>query len=152
MCDCGDIVFSKGIKINKNDTFQTFKNKVIDDFCLTFPSIVDQYISGGVQLIKQDESEASHSKIISKSDGEIMPSDTAESAYRKFRAFSSWPRVFTVVSGTRVIFHEAKLENDSFLVDSLQVEGKKIITGKDFVNGYPNLLTGMPNFVIINKN
>lgn len=151
-CDCGDILYSKKIEIEANDNYLTYRDKVIDHFCNDFPRVASDYLQEKISPKTQKESESTKSRIIRKNDGEITNQDTAESAFNKFRAYYNWPKTFIMAENKRLIIHDAVIDNDVLIIKKIQVEGKNIISDKEFANGYSNLLTLLPKFVTIGKN
>lgn len=107
---------------------------------------------------KQDESQASWCQKIQKSDGECFPEEeTPEKILQKMRAFSLWPQTFFLYEGKRIkilngeksqeTIPSGKLQSrekqlflgcqtGSLLLKSVQKEGKKQVSGEEFVRGF----------------
>ncbi len=148
-CDCGDILYQEKIKIDKDDNYETLKQKILNRAVEVLPKVITGYIEGEIKPIRQDGSQATQTKKFTKQDGQILPNDSALTAYNKVRAFCCWPKAYFMLNGKRVIIHEAEMENSRLKIRRLQVEGKNIIGFEDFKRGYPRLLTLLPDFVII---
>jgi len=108
--------------------------------------------------------EVSYSRKLTKEDGRIDLSKTAEQLEREVRAFSEWPKSYTTIAGKDVIVTKAHVEDkisdlrsqnktgevfrtedkelamqtsDGLLIiDSLKPAGKKEMTAKEFLSGY----------------
>ncbi len=93
--------------------------------------IIPKWIAGKVETNKQDHSNATFTKKITKEDGLINLSDDAEKNYRKIRAFNIWPRVyfFTEKNGKkmRIVITDAELKDGKLIIKKVIPEGKKEI-------------------------
>ena len=111
-----------------------------------------------IVFIKQEESNISYAFKIQKKDCQINWSESAKVINNKIRAFSYIPGAFTFLDGKKIkIFNskiirecDEKLESgecsfinealligtnaDLISIKNIQVEGKKIISAKDFSN------------------
>ena len=108
----------------------------------------------------QDNSKASLAPILKREDGLIDFSRTATETWNRLRGFQPWPGAFTVFRGKTLHLHAAVaapevaivqaghfvVEKDRLLLSfahgstleimELQMEGKKRMSARDFVNGY----------------
>lgn len=146
--DAGKIIFQDKIKIEPNDNFISLKNKIIFQASRKLPKVIDKYLSGEI-IPKKQEGKVSYCKKINKEDGYITKKDTAISAYNKYRAFINWPGARIITKQTPIIIKEAKLVNKKLKLIKIQIPGKKVISFESFKNGYPKLLTELPDFVNI---
>jgi len=129
---------------------------------LLFPKFVENEITEHTQ----NNSEATYTKIIKKTDGHINLQDTVEEIYRKYRAYNHWPGIFSYWNNKRIIFKELKINNKmnigknllgkvenlkngslvinardgQLLVSNLQIEGSKAMNAPVFVNGRPGII------------
>jgi methionyl-tRNA formyltransferase len=94
--------------------------------------------SGTVSLAEQDESAATSCGKMSKEDGLIDLSEDGIETYRKFRAYSGWPGIYTYfVRGDkkiRTIITSAHLDGRKFVIDTVKPEGKGAMPYQDFLN------------------
>ena len=146
--DAGDIIFQEKIKIGPNDTFASLKEKIIIQASQKLPGVLREYLKGQIDPEKQS-GKVTYCKMIKKTDGDITPRDTAKSAYGKYRAFVEWPGTRIITSKMPIIIKEAKYTRKKIKLIKVQVPGKKAITFDAFKNGYSELLTELPDFVII---
>lgn len=145
--DAGDIIDSKKIEINFNDNYKSLRKKILNKALENLLDVIDNFFKGKVKYTKQSEKKATYSKIIKKSDAQITLKDNFETAFRKIRAYHLWPKAFFIISDRRFIIHDAKIKDDKLVILKIQIENKKIISAKEFSNGYKNLLTYFPKYV-----
>jgi methionyl-tRNA formyltransferase len=114
----------------------------------------------------QNNSKATYTKIIKKSDGHILLLDTVGEIYRKYKAYYDWPGIYSYWNNKRIIFKELKINNKinidknllgkveglnneslvinardgQLLISKLQIEGSKAMSAPVFVNGRPNII------------
>lgn len=104
--------------------------------------IIPEWITGNIQEIEQDHSQATICSKIQKSDGEINLSHNPELNLRKIRAYSIWPGAFYFEQNgdtkTRIIVKQAHIENDKLVLDRIIPEGKKEMTYADYLRGKRN--------------
>lgn len=164
--DAGDIISQKEIEIDYNDTTETLHDKLAllgrDLLLETLPSI----LNGTNSRTKQDESLVTYGFNISRDDEHIIWDKTKREIYNQVRGLYSWPGAYTrlegkilkvwgcsvtdnvcdnsIPNGTIIRTEKegfvVKCSNGEILVNYLQLEGKKKMTGQEFVNGYKNLV------------
>lgn len=132
--DHGPIVAQKEIKLTGNETAEDLTNQLFTEGAHLIQKIVHNANNGlDIQSIDQDIKNESWTKKIEKKDGLITLSNPPEKEQLlcKIRAFYPWPGVHLTVSlgGKDKIL---KLMPN----DTVQVEGKKPMRHKDFINGY----------------
>lgn len=170
--DAGPVILQKEISIAPKETFQTLYNKLADLGARAAKEAIDIWtatkgISEALNLKiakEQDETQATHTKIIKKEDGQINWQQPAIEIERQIRALNPWPGAFGQLNNKKFKFVEADLlKNNSsknpgeffltsgnqpavscgqeaLLIRKIQPEGKKTLSGEEFVNGYRNLL------------
>ena len=122
------------------------------------PDAVFDAVSGKIKPAGQDEKMVTYAVKISKNDGNINWSESAEKINRKIRAFAGWPSAYTYFSGKllKILSAEVKTasakaepgtvfkENNEILIATtdgaiaplkVQIEGGKPQSIKDFING-----------------
>jgi methionyl-tRNA formyltransferase len=116
--------------------------------------------AGTLNPVKQDESEATYVKMISKSFGELDFTKSAETLERMVRALNPWPSAYTHLDGKLLKIWDADVEESTeasavgavatdhktylkitcgegvLSVNELQLEGKKRMKTADFLRGY----------------
>lgn len=125
------------------------------------PGALDGLVDGSVKPTPQDDSRATVTRLIKKEDGEIDWSSAAIEIDRSVRAYDPWPGTFTTWDGRTLKVLETALSSDTtFSTDpgsvhvkerrilvstgsgtleiiSLQMEGKRPSSARDFLNGNP---------------
>ena len=149
LVDHGPVIASKEIDIAPDDTNITLQGKLAKLSAELLIEILPKYESGEILPQEQNHELATGSKIISKEDGKIDWSQDAQSIYNKFRAFQPWPGIYTTWEDkifkiincrpvNEVSPHTIECGNNTYLeLLEIQLEGKKPVTMKDFLNGYP---------------
>lgn len=162
--DSGDIITQREIPIEYEDTAESLHDKLAilgrDLLLETLPSIIE----GTNERTKQDEIKVTYAPTIKREDERLDFSLTQRQVYNKVRGLYSWPGAYCTLDGkilkiwkcreTENVFSELlngtitniyedgfgiKVSNGEIVVTELQLEGKKKMSAKDFVNGYPNL-------------
>lgn len=163
--DAGNIISQRETPIAYEETVETLYNRlgVIGAELLkdTLPSILD----GTNASIPQDESLVTYAPTLSRDDERIDWNLSALQIYNKVRGMNSWPGTFTTFQGKTVkvwagkvhqcenaIKHHAHQENGTivkvfkdaigvkvndgvYLITEFQLEGKKKMFVKDYLNG-----------------
>ena len=142
--------------------------KLFQNLSAVLPGIIKDYLDNKFTLLAQDEKNVSYTGIITRSDGflplklfqlsltgqsgladdqntllakSIQKSDNlALGIERAIRAFNPWPGVWTLLSnGKRLKIIKGKLEYQRLTPIVVQLEGKKPVSWKQFLEGYPSL-------------
>ena len=163
--DHGPILFQEKIVLSDSDNFDTLSKKMFHRAAEILLKIIADFVAGKITPTAQDHSGASYCQHLTKETGyfEINNSPSADKLDRMIRAYYPWPGVWTKWSPSRhtegakrpkdlkivkflpnVTLSKAKgiklysspsAQNDKFFI---QMEGKKPISFKDFLNGYPD--------------
>jgi len=100
--DTGPILAQRSTSIGDYDTSTTLGLRLAKMSANLLAETIPLWISGDIQPIGQDNSLATYSRIISKTDGQIDWSSDAEAICRKVRAFDPWPGTYTYWGGQRL--------------------------------------------------
>lgn len=156
--DTGSILLQKTIKIAPDDTYATLEQKLAEMAVFALPEAILGYGSGQIVPQPQAKSKATYTKILTREDGRIDWSKSAQEIYNQYRGLTPWPGVWTTWNGKRLKFLKIKsaklantqvgklqVEHDKIYfgtsngaveVLELQLEGAKAMTAKEFINGY----------------
>ncbi len=93
--DEGDILAQKKTKIGPDDTARTLLRKLGKLGAEMTVGLIPDWIAGKVKPQKQDGKYATYSRIIRREDGRINWEDPAGAIYRKYKAFTPWPGIYT---------------------------------------------------------
>lgn len=158
--DTGDILQQAEERIKPEDTAGTLSARLAQTGAELMISTLAGLKSGSITPRSQDNSLATLAPILKREDGLIDFSRTATDAWNRLRGFQPWPGAFTRFRGKTLQVHAATpasevavvapahfaVENERLLlgfahgtaldIEELQVEGKKRMLAKDFINGY----------------
>jgi methionyl-tRNA formyltransferase len=156
--DKGDIYYIKKLNIEEEDNSESLLDKLSQIGAIVLPSVLRDIYDGVLTPIPQDESNSSYCYKIKKEDALVDPSkNTAQQIINKYRAFKPWPGVFFMFNKKRCKLIKIEksdkktnpgelneIDNELILgtkegslkINSIQPEGKKPMTDKDFINGF----------------
>lgn len=163
--DAGPIYYQKKLDIaeplSRQDMFSKLSILGANELSYALPKI----ISGTCIAKEQDESQATYTKMVLKSDGIIDWNKPAEVIERKIRAYQGWPKARTSLGSINVSIIKAysvpsndgkpgditiNRENGLIGVDTikgtiyiqkLQPDGKSVMTSSEFVRGYESKIS-----------
>lgn len=129
--DHGPIVTTREIKLSGQEDLPTLINLLFREGAELLVSIIPDFIAGKLLLKEQNHTKAVYCRMMKKEDGyfEIDSPPSSEKLDKMIRAYYPWPGVWTRWNSKIVKFLP---EN------KIQMEGKKPISWKDFLNGYPD--------------
>ena len=167
--DHGPIVNQLKFKIeNQKITYQELSEKLAKSSAELLINTLPQWFAKKIQPKNQDNKEASYCWQIKKEDGKIDWTQSAEKIERMTRAYWPWPSAWTELKikndrllklkiveasvlpinykkkiGTIFLFNKQLAivcGKNTLIIEKLQLEGKKIMTAKDFLNGHPKII------------
>lgn len=140
--DAGPIISKKDVNLEEWPIGKIeLEKKLAIEGARLFIHILPEWISGVIQGIPQDDSEATYCKKIKKEFGllDIDLNDLSKNSYKnllKIKAFEDWPRTYFIHNGKRVIIKEASIDNSKLKITKVIPEGKKEMTFEDFLRGF----------------
>jgi methionyl-tRNA formyltransferase len=158
--DTGDILMQAEEPIRPGDTALTLAARVAQTGAELMLATLAGLKNGTLAPRPQDESKSSLAPLLKREDGLINFSRTAVETWNRLRGFQPWPGVFTSFRGKMLHLHEALVAPELALVAparcavradrlllgfahgttlevrELQLEGKKRMSARDFINGY----------------
>lgn len=135
--DAGDILAQEKYELKPDDTTDSVLTKLNQLGGALVVLVVQEFETYFKNRKPQDEKVATYSQYMDRNDGYIDLNDqssiiNAQLLDRKIRAYFQWPGVWSIIrikdKGLRIKFLPGKI---------VQVEGKKPMSYKDFINGYP---------------
>ncbi len=160
--DTGPILSQCAIQFNILDTTgfltETLSKIGADMLVKTLPG----YLSGKITPQHQPEEGASHAPMMKKKDGLLNLNEPAVNLVRRVHACNPWPGATLVLDSEQLKIHRAHVENIAFVApepgsriivggqpavmtteaafvfDDVQLPGRKVISGRDFLSGKPN--------------
>ena len=167
--DTGPILLQRAIPIAEDDTTGSLTSKLSVLGSDALVEALPLWVEGKLTPQPQDERFSSHTRMLHKEDGKIDWNLPADILARKVRAFTPWPGAFTRW-GNRLLkiisAHAAQAESSSddrvgtvglhkehstqtltvvtgnglFVIEKLQLEGKKVMSADDFLRGYSTIV------------
>ena len=164
--DAGDIISQKETPILQDDTVGILYDRLSDLGAQLLKETLPSVLNGTNQRIPQDESLVTYAPTLSREDERIDWNLSAKQVYNKVRGTNPWPGSYTTYQGKTVkiwagqvhqcenamkhhahqdngtivkIFKDAigvKVNDGVYLITELQLEGKKRMSVKDYLNGH----------------
>lgn len=163
--DTGDMLLKREVAIDEKETGESLHDKLMEAGAELIVEALPKIEKGEIKPEKQDDALSCYASRLTKDMGLIDWNKDAVSIERLIRGLNSWPSAYTVYKGKTLKIWEAdvlsdeekssfdKTENgcvlqvakDSFTVaagkgalkiKSVQLEGKKRVSVKDFLLGY----------------
>lgn len=129
--DHGEILYQEEIPISKTETFESFAKSVFLKAAEILPQLIADYLDGKITPCEQNHTQASFCSRLTRESGyfDINTPPNPETLDQMIRAYHPWPGVWCRWREKIVKFLPGGL---------IQMEGKKAIPIKDFLNGYPD--------------
>ena len=164
--DAGDIISQKETPILQDDTVGILYDRLSDLGAKLLKETLPSILNGTNQRIPQDESLVTYAPTLSREDERIDWNLSVKQVYNKVRGTNPWPGSYTTYQGKTVkiwagqvhqcenaikhhahqdngtivkIFKDAigvKVNDGVYLITELQIEGKKRMSVKDYLNGH----------------
>lgn len=143
--DHGPIVARFKEDILPDDTNETLRTRLFEKSAQVLIELIGPYTKGKIKHCKQNDKEATFTKIVKKEDGFVnLIKDDPLEIERKLRAYAPWPGIWTQLRSSsfagqakRLKILKAQLEKDKLVIDEVQLEGKDPVTWKQFKEAYP---------------
>lgn len=129
--DHGPMVSAREIRLTRQENFLFLINKLFQIGVDLLVEIIPDYIAGRIKPVPQNHAQATYCERLTRKSG-YFPIDnppSREKLDKMIRAYYPWPGVWTKWNDKIVKFLPGNI---------LQMEGKKAIPAKDFLNGYPD--------------
>ena len=160
--DTGDILCKAIVPIAAKETGASLFDKLSEAGAKLIVEALKQIEAGTLIAEPQDDSQATHAKMLTKSLGHIDWTQSAVTIERLIRGLNSWPSAYTSLRGKTLKIWEADVAEDVqeqkgtpgtvigvtkdaivvqtgegvLQLSNIQLEGKKRMTVKDFLLGY----------------
>lgn len=138
--DHGLILISKKCKIDEKDNYETLTEKLALIGAKLLINNILKYITSEIDLKEQNHSRATFTKKFSTEDGKIdLEHDFPKLIQNKIKALNPSPGVFTMFNtqngSKRLKLLDAEIKDGKINLLKVQLEGKKPMDYKDFLNG-----------------
>ena len=158
--DHGPIISSQGMAVSSKDLYKDLEKKLAKLGAELLVKVLPDYLARDYEVKPQDDTQATFTKMISRKDGQVDWHRNARAIYNQFRAFHHWPgiwmewnnkilKLITIDVSPRsyesVYIGKMRIEDGKIIIPclsqsitvlSLQLPGGKIMTAKEFINGY----------------
>lgn len=158
--DTGDMLLKKEVAIDEKETGESLHDKLMAAGAELIVEALPKIEKGEIVPVKQDDRLSCYAKRLSKDMGRIDFQKDALSIERLVRGLNSWPSAYTLYKGKTLKIWEADVvpmegnrepgsvvqvgkdyfdvatKEGALRVKSLQLEGKKRVSAKDFLLGY----------------
>lgn len=164
--DAGDMIAQKETPILEEDTVGILYDRLSDLGAKLLKETLPDILKGTNQRIPQDENLVTYAPTLSREDERLDWNMSARQVYNKVRGTNPWPGSYTTYQGKTVkiwagqvhqcenamkhhahqdngtivkIFKDAigvKVNDGVYLITELQLEGKKRMSVKDYLNGH----------------
>jgi methionyl-tRNA formyltransferase len=166
--DTGDIINQKKILLRGDESTESLSSYVSEEGSELLIETLKKIESGGLTGREQDRNNVSYCTKIVKEDGRINWSESALKIDRKIRAYSPWPRAFTLFKDKNLMLLKACIytgetelsgepgtvlgfdKSDGILIQTgdgilsvkfLQLQSKKANDWKSFINGTQDFIS-----------
>jgi len=135
--DHGPILFQQKAETLDNDTSETLYKRLFEMGSNLLSKVISSYLKDNLKLTAQNDKDATLTKPLTRQDGLI---DLSSSKLKirdlklKIRAYYPWPGVWTEIK-----IKDKRLRIKLLPENKIQVEGKKPVSYKDFLNGYTEI-------------
>lgn len=157
--DAGPIYHQTSVQLKGDETQASLYKIMMEDGINALLQTLPAIIEGSILPKPQNDTQASYTKLITKSDGELNWQKPAIQLERQIRAYNVWPRSRTKLFGQDVIITKARVapanssvagtvntDGISFImidtadgglqIDAIQPSGKKEMPVRAFLSGY----------------
>lgn len=158
--DTGDMLLKKEVPISSKETGESLHDKLMEAGAQLIVEALIKIEKGELIPQKQDDTKSSYAGRLTKAMGLIEWEKSAVSIERLIRGLNSWPSAYTVFNGKTLKIWEADVISEaadkepgtitgiskdaitvaagegSIQIKSVQLEGKKRVSVKDFLLGY----------------
>lgn len=155
--DTGDMLLQAEMPIQPDNTSETMAPPLAELGAELLVETLARLEAGVITPVPQNHAEHTLAPLLKKEDGQIDFHRSAQEILNRLRGFTPWPGAFTQFRGKGFVVHaarvadakvspaELRVESERLLVGArdsalelieIQIEGKKRMNARDFVNGY----------------
>lgn len=148
--DHGPIVTQFKEKVLPDDTSESLRDRLFEKSADVLVEMLPFYIQGKIKLKKQNDREATFTKLMKKEDGfiDLTGKISPTMCNNLVRAMYPWPGAWTLVklnnnkeqTKKRLKILKTHLDKNELIFDEVQLEGKSPVSWKQFKEGYKNII------------
>jgi methionyl-tRNA formyltransferase len=159
--DAGPVLDRRRVGIGSEETAGELLERLAAASARLLLDDLPLWLNGAIEPEPQNEAQATYTERLTKDDGEIDWTSTAESIQRQVRAFTPWPGAYSFWNGKRLKLLETRAGEGRFRpgsvqvipgdglsvgagrgvlhVQRLQLAGGKPVSAAEFIRGHPDL-------------
>jgi len=122
--DAGDLIAQKEVAIEPIETTRELRPRLVTIGAELLADILPDFFEGRLAAAPQDESAATHSGKIDKSEGELDLAGDQQLNWNKYRAYAEGPGTYFFKDGKRIKIKTAEYKNGRFTPLRVVPEGK----------------------------
>lgn len=139
--DHGPIITQFKEDILPTDTMETLRDRLFARSAEVLIEMIEPYMKNKIKVKPQEDENATFTKMITKEDGLVnLKTDDPKVIDQKLRAYKPWPGIWSVVTikeeSKRLKILSGHLEDNKFIPEEVQLEGKKPVSWKQFEEAY----------------
>ena len=143
--DSGPIIAQAEEEVLGTDTGTTLHDRLADIGASLLVFALDGYLRGDVEPVEQDDTEVTFCGILSREDGKIDWSKSAEEIERLVRAYMPWPGTWMEVGGKRVKIFTTTIAPGTTTLPALPPSlGGRVLSDSNRAPGTRLVLDGLP--------
>ena len=109
--DAGPMLQHRVIPVTEDDTTETIEPRLAKLGAGLLVSCVNDIAQGNITQENQDESKATFAPRITKEDGQIQWTNSAEQIHNQIRGLHPWPHAYSYLNGTRHLILQSEVMN-----------------------------------------
>lgn len=134
--DAGDVIAQREVVIEPNETTRELRPRLVTIGAELLADTLPAFTAGEITPAPQDHAQATHSKKIDKSEGELDLTGDPMLNWNKYRAYAESPGTYFFMERNgkrmRVKIVTARFESGAFIPDRVVPEGKKEMRYAEF--------------------
>ncbi len=132
------ILESRKWKVESGKRYKELEKELAELGAKLLIETLPKYVSGKVKPVPQDHSQATFTRMFTREDGRINWDNSPDKIYNQIRALNPEPGAWTVWKDKVLNIKKAKLIDEKLKLEIVQMEGRKEVPFKEFLNGYPD--------------
>ena len=165
--DTGPVLAATEVQMTGRETTGELTDTLFDLGGALLQENLARWVDGRLRATPQDEAIATVTRKLERADGLVDWSQPAEAIARACRAFDPWPGLYTQWQGKTLKLLDISVDNEiqteikapgtvvamgnsrdiyvatgqgTLVLNSIQLEGRRAVTGEEFLRGYPDFI------------
>jgi methionyl-tRNA formyltransferase len=105
--DTGPVIAQWTIPLNGGETAPQLEDALANQAARLLEATLERWLAGEVEPVPQDESQATLTRVLRRSDGQLNPQRSARDLERQVRAYQPWPGSFLETEAGRLVVWRA---------------------------------------------